>query len=240
MTHVVVGAPDLRKSEQIVAALAAGGSDFVELQIPHSDPVADGPVIAGANYAAVESGVGMQDYFRFAEKVTQKFPETKFICMTYLNKILTLGIPKFTTQLKRAGIWGVIVPDLPLEESVELLSELFKKSIQLIFVVSPNTSDTRLKQICQQSDELIYCTARMGVTGGKTDFSIELGQFLTRIKKFTQLPLAVGFGVKSAADTKKIRAAGGQVAVVGSELIRRHEKGGTKEVKKFVEMLKKA
>ncbi|MFH1375307.1 MAG: tryptophan synthase subunit alpha [Patescibacteria group bacterium] len=236
MTHVVVGYPNLRETERIVAALAQH-SDIIELQIPFSDPVADGPVIMEANDVAVQGGITPDKCLAFAKKITKKHPETKFYFMSYFNPIYRAGIAQFVKAAARNGIKGFIVPDLPVEEAQEFLKECRRNKLNFVFVVAPNTSKERLKKIVRQARGLIYCVARLGVTGKQSSFGVELKKFLKRIKKLSGLPLAVGFGIMKKADLAAIRSSGGDIAVIGSEIIRQHKKGGAAKVEKFIKSL---
>lgn len=238
MTHVVVGYPSLRATEKIIDALARAGSDKIELQIPFSEPVADGPVIANANQTALTQGINAKKCLSFAKKMTKQYPTVQFYFMSYLNPILRYGLSKFCRDSASAGIRGFIVPDLPVEEADKLLTELKKNKLNLIFVLAPNTTVVRMKKITAKAKDFLYCAARLGVTGKQTSFTADLKKFLTRVKKYTRLPLAVGFGIEQPADITAVRKAGGQIAVVGSAILRTHQKSGVKAVAKLVRKLK--
>lgn len=238
-THTVIGFPNLKTSEKIVDLLAAN-SEIVELQIPFSDPVADGPVIAAANYRAVENKITPEICLNFVKKVYRKFPRTKFYLMSYFNPIFRFGISKFAKKAAEAGARGFIVPDLPIEEAEEVLVACRKNGLEFIFVVAPNTADERLKKIGKAASGRgwVYCVARLGITGSRSKFGRELKNYLARVKKFTKLPLGVGFGVKSRKDLRAIELAGSEIGIVGSELFRVFEKGGLKKLEKFLKNLR--
>lgn len=236
-THTVIGFPDLQTSEKIVNVLARN-SDIVELQIPFSDPVADGKIIASANAVAVRNKVTPQICLKFAKKITKKFPQTRFYFMTYLNPIFRFGCVKFMKEAKEAGVKGFIIPDLPVEEAGEILHECKKNDLGLIFVIAPNTPDARLKKIAKSASDWIYCVARLGITGSQTSFGSELKKYLEKVRKFTKLPLGVGFGVKSKKDFQQIEKAGGEIGIVGSELFRVFEKKGLKGLQEFFDGIK--
>ena len=162
--------------------------------------------------------------------------------MTYFNPVFHFGIEKFVKKAAEAGVRGFIIPDLPVEEAGEILKECRKNSLNLIFVISPNTSKERLKKIIKSiaicKNEWIYCVARLGITGSQSEFGKELKSFLTRVKKLTKLPLGVGFGVENSADLKKIETVGGEIGIVGSELFRQFEKGGVKKLEEFLKSLR--
>lgn len=232
-THTVVGFPNLATSVKIVEILAAH-SAIVELQIPFSDPVADGPTITAANAVALEQKITPQKCLDFAAKFSKKFPATDFFLMTYFNSIFHFGLKKFALAARRAGVKGFVVPDLPIEEADEFLTICRENKLDLIFVVAPNTPDERLKLIAQKSTGWIYATARLGITGSATDFGKDLGKFIARIQKFSKAEIGVGFGVKSRADLQKIQKAGGSIGIVGSELFRQFEQGGLRQLSQFL------
>ncbi len=238
MTHVVVGYPTLRETGRIVSALAEAGSDFIELQIPFSDPVADGPTIAAANDVALKNGITAQQVLVFVQKVIKKHPQVRFYLMSYLNPILKSGGTKFFEAAAKVGVRGFIIPDLPIEELPEIHTSARKLKLDLVSVLAPNTTDLRIKKIVKRATGFIYCTARLGVTGKQTAFAMDLKHFLSRVRKFTQLPLAVGFGVKEKSDVQAIQKAGGQIAVLGSALIDTYSKGGVKMVGELVASLR--
>ena len=160
--------------------------------------------------------------------------------MSYLNPIFRFGISKFVKKAAEARVRGFIIPDLPVERANEVLAAGEKNGLEFIFVVAPNTTDERLKKIGKAADGRgwIYCVARSGITGSRSEFGKELKSYLTRIKKFTQLPLGVGFGVKSRKDLRAIEKAGGEIGIVGSELFRVFEKGGLKKLEIFLKSLR--
>ncbi|MCF7836444.1 tryptophan synthase subunit alpha [Candidatus Gracilibacteria bacterium] len=237
-SHTVVGFPDLKTSTKIVEILAAH-SAIVELQVPFSDPVADGPVIAAANSVALQNKITPQICLNFAAKISQKFPQTDFYLMTYFNPVFRFGITKFVKAAQKAGVKGFIIPDLPVEEAGELLKICRKNKLDLIFVVAPNISEITLRKIAVAARGWIYCVARLGITGSQTEFGKNLKKFLARVKRFTSLPLGVGFGVKSRKDLQQIVQAGGTIGILGSELFRQFEKGGLHNLERFLRILTK-
>ncbi len=236
-THTVVGFPNLRTSEKIVELLARN-SDIVELQIPISDPIADGPTITAANAVALGQKITPRKCLDFAGKFARKFPATDFFLMSYFNSIFHFGLAKFAAAARESGVRGFVVPDLPVEEAEEFLKICRKNKLELIFVVAPNTPDARLKLIAEKSTSWIYATARLGITGAKTEIGADLKKFLARIHKFSDAEIGVGFGVKSKNDLRKIEKAGGGIGIVGSELFRQFEKGGLGQLEKFLRKLK--
>lgn len=236
MTHTVIGHPTLEASEEIIDILAKK-SALIELQIPFSDPTADGPIIANANEVARKAGITIYTALDFAEKITKKYRTVDFYFMSYLNPILTYGIGKLVKAAAKAGIKGFIIPDLPLEEATEISAICQKHGLNLVFVVAPNTPSTRLKKIARASSGLLYCVTRLGVTGKKTTFGKDLKKFITSIRQTTTLPLAVGFGVSDASDVKAIENAGGDFAVIGSAILRAYKAGGKTAVEELLDRL---
>jgi tryptophan synthase alpha chain len=235
-THTVVGFPNLKTSEKIVELLAAN-SAIVELQIPFSDPVADGPTITAANAVALGQKITPQKCLDFAARFAKKFPATDFFLMSYFNSILHFGLAKFATAARKAGVRGFVVPDLPIDEAAEFLKICRENKLELVFVVAPNTPNARIKKIAVQKSGWIYATARLGITGAKTEIDSNLKKFLARIRQFSDAKIGVGFGVKSKNDLRKIESAGAGIGIVGSELFRQFEKGGLGQLEKFLRRL---
>lgn len=232
MTHIVIGYPSLAASYEIVDAMVEAGVDIMELQIPFSEPMADGPVILRANQLALSTGIRVDDCFEFAERVAKKHP-IPFLFMAYYNTLFARGLPRFVEQMKQAQIRGAIVPDLPPEEGAEFLALMDQHGLDPIFIFSPNSPEARLKELAKVARGLVYCVARKGVTGKETEFSAELGQYLVRCRQATPLPLALGFGVRSREDLAYLR---GKVdlAVVGSETLRMVDSRGVSAVGPFI------
>jgi len=235
MTHIVLGYPSMDASRKIVHQMVEAGVDLMELQIPFSEPIADGPVILHANQRALAAGATVDGCFQLAEQLAKELP-IPFVFMSYYNVAWKRGIARFAAQTREAGIRGAIIPDLPFEEGDALLSAFTQQELDPIFIFSPNTSEQRMKQIAEHARGFVYCVARKGVTGSQTEFT-ELGDYLARCRRATKLPLALGFGVKSRADVASIT---GQVdiAVVGSETIRVVDQHGVDAVPAFIRGLR--
>ncbi len=235
MTHIVIGYPDMETSMRTVEAMVEAGVDLMELQVPFSEPIADGPVILHANQRALEAGATVEDCFEFAEEAARRF-DIPFLFMTYYNILYQYGTRKFVERMKHIGLQGAIVPDLPPEEGRDYLAAMHDQSLDPIFIYSPNTTDERLNYIGEYAGGFIYCVARKGVTGASTDFSKELGDYLGRCRSATSLPLAVGFGVKDRDDVQYLSGKA-DVAVVGTQSIRVLDEQGVDAVKEFVRSL---
>lgn len=235
MTHIVIGYPSLEASYDIVKAMVAGGVDLMELQIPFSEPIADGPVILKANQHALANGVTVQQCLDFAARVATEF-DIPFLLMTYYNILFKYGVNRFAGTMTAGGLRGAIVPDLPPEEGQEYLDAMQKHGLAPIFIFAPTSSDARMKLIAEQAKGFVYCVARKGVTGQQTNFSRELDAYLARCRQATNLPLAVGFGVKDAADIQFLTGKA-DIAVIGTQTIRIVEQDGVATVENFINSL---
>jgi tryptophan synthase alpha chain len=236
MTHIVIGFPDMDASLRLVGRMVEAGVDLMELQIPFSEPIADGPVILHANQKSLDAGTTVERCFEFAELVTKRF-DIPFLFMTYYNILFRGGLKSFIERSKDVGVQGMIVPDLPPEEASEYLSGMRSARLDPIFIYSPSSSEQRMRLIAEHGSGFVYCVARKGVTGANTEFSSDLGDYLGRARSCTQLPLAVGFGVKSKRDVDFLRGKA-DIAVVGSESIRVLEKDGVDAVGDFLTTLR--
>ncbi len=238
MTHIVIGYPDLETSLGTVEAMVEAGVDLVELQIPFSEPIADGPVILHANQRALAAGTTVEQCFEFAAEVTRRF-DVPFLFMSYYNILFKHGVAEFVERMAQLKLHGAIVPDLPPEEAGDYLAAMADESLDPIFIYSPNTTPERLRYIAGHARGFVYCVARKGVTGSETQFSPELGDYLARCRAATDLPLAVGFGVKDAGDVAYLTGKA-DIAVVGSQSLRVLERDGVAAVGDFVRSLRPA
>jgi tryptophan synthase alpha chain len=236
MTHIVIGYPDLETSLRLVEAMVNAGVELMELQIPFSEPIADGPVILHANQIALERGSTVERCFGLASEVTRRF-DIPFLFMSYYNVLFRRGVPAFVRRMKEVGIQGAIVPDVPPEEGRDYLSAMAAEGLSPIFIYSPRTPDERLRAIGEAGRGFVYCVARKGVTGSATAFTAELSGYLARARAATSLPLAVGFGVKERADVDFLRGKA-DIAVVGSETLRVLEKDGVAGVGRMLASLR--
>lgn len=236
MTHIVVGYPDLEQSLALVDAMVAAGVDLMELQIPFSEPIADGPVILHANQVALANGIRVEQCFAFAREVTRRH-KIPFLFMSYYNILAKRGVDRFVAASAEAGLTGAIVPDLPPEEASEYGACMKQHGLAPIYIFSPRTPDTRLKLLGAAGDGFVYAVARKGVTGSKTEFSDDLAQYLARCRAATALPLAVGFGLKSRKDVEFL-VGKADIAVVGSETLRVLDQGGVAAAGEFIRSLR--
>ena len=196
MTHIVIGYPSFAESLRLVDIMIDAGVDLMELQIPFSEPIADGPIIAQANQRALAAGSNVESCFDFAKQVVSKH-SIPFLLMSYYNILFCRGTSKFVEQMSEAGVKGAIVPDLPREEADEYLAATKQHKIAPVFMFSPTSSPERMRMVANVAEGFVYCVARQGVTGQKTRFSDQLATYLDRCRAATSLPLALGFGVRS-------------------------------------------
>lgn len=232
MTHIVLGYPSFEASLRIVDAMVNAGVDLMELQIPFSEPIADGPVILRANQEALSRGATVKQCMEFGGEVSRAF-DIPFLFMTYYNICFKYGTDRFAGDSARAGLKGVILPDLPPEEGREYLDAMARHNLAPIFIYAPTTGIERMRFIASCGKGFIYCVARKGVTGAQTSFSEELGDYMSRCRSATDLPLAVGFGVKDHADVDFLKGKA-DIAVIGTQTIRIMEEKGIEAVGDFI------
>ena len=235
MTHIVLGYPSFEESYRLVEKMVESGVDLMELQIPFSEPTADGPVIVQANQDALSKGSTVKDCFYFTQKLSNAF-DIPFLIMSYYNILFKFGLELFISTISDMKLHGAIVPDLPPEEGNTYLKVMHDRNLSPILLFSPTTSIERMKYLASFGSGFIYCVARKGVTGQKTDFSEELSSYLERCRKATSLPLAVGFGVKEKKDIDFLKGKA-EIAVIGSETIRIVEREGVDSVGAFIKNL---
>lgn len=232
MSHLVLGFPSLKENAEVIDAMVEGGVDVMELQIPFSEPSADGPVIARANQAALDGGFKVREGLAFIRETVEKHP-IPFLIMTYYNILYAYGIEAFMKEAADAGVRGLIVPDLPLELAGEAMAQARACGLDWIQIMPPTSLDDRLNEIGAAASGFVYCAARKGVTGKNTDFGDEVGIFLDRCRAATSKPLAVGFGVKTRADVDYLVERGAEVAVVGTAAITVQQNQGAEAVGRF-------
>lgn len=236
MTHIVLGYPSFEDSLGIVEAMVEAGVDLIELQIPFSEPIADGPVILHANQKALERGATVGRCMDFGRRVAGEF-DIPFLIMSYYNILFKYGVDRFVRTMTENGLQGAIIPDLPPEEGQDYLEAMDKAALSPIFIFAPTTTDERMRYLASFGRGFIYCVARKGVTGAETEFSEHLDGYLQRCRDATDLPLALGFGVKDKEDVDFLRGKA-DIAVVGSQMIRLIEAEGVGSVGAFIKSLR--
>ena len=236
MTHVVLGYPSIEECYRVIEAMVDAGVDLMELQIPFSDPIADGPVILRANHEALERGATVEGCLAFAEDVASRF-DIPFLIMSYYNLFFKYGMTRFVSAMARKGLRGAIVPDLPPEEGVEYLRAMKEEGLDPIVTFAPTTPPERMRFLASSGRGFVYCIARRGVTGQDTAFSRDLSEYLDRCRKASDLPLALGFGVKQKADIDFLKGKV-DIAVIGTQTIRILENSGVGSVGPFIRGLR--
>lgn len=224
MTHLIAGYPSLEENWRMLEIMGEVGVDLVELQMPFSEPMADGPTFARANQAALEKGITLAQYFDLMRRSTSTFA-FPHLMMGYYNTAFRLGNEAYCKQLKENGGVGYILPDLPVEEAADLFALSDKEELHPIQLMTPTNTDARLAYVGKHARGFVYVVARRGVTGSKTDFDAEIYEFIARCKKATDVPLAVGFGLTSGADLERLQGKA-EIGIVGSELLRVWEQEG--------------
>ncbi len=232
MTHLVLGYPSFDDSFKIIEAMVKAGVDLMELQIPFSEPMADGPVILRANQTALERGATVKKSLDLAEKAASTF-DIPFLIMTYYNILFKYGVREFVGEMKKRKLKGAIVPDLPPEEGAEYLSAMKENDLSPIMIYSPTTTLDRMKYLNESAGGFVYCVARKGVTGQETRFSQELSGYLSQCREATNLPLALGFGVKEKEDIDFLKGKA-DIAVIGTQTIRIVDEKGVGAVEDFI------
>jgi len=215
--YITAGDPSLEATEQIILELERSGSDIIELGVPFSDPMADGPVIQRASERALRNNVSARDCLEVVRRVRKK-SEVPIVLFSYLNPLLALGLETLGEQLRDAGVDGVLVTDLVPEEADEFVSRVRPAGIDTIFLVAPTSTDERIKLVAEASRGFVYAVSRTGVTGVRQSLSDAAADLVKRVRRFTELPVAVGFGVSSPEHVVEVwRHA--DAAVVGSRIV---------------------
>jgi len=236
MTHIVLGYPSFDDSLRLIEAMVASGVDLMELQIPFSEPTADGPVIVHANQKALQAGATVKACLNLAETAARNF-DIPFLLMSYYNIPFRYGVDRFVTTMSHGGLRGAIIPDLPPEEGRTYLDAMHAHKLAPVLIFSPTTPLDRMRTIAASGSGFIYCVARKGVTGENTDFSEEIASYLKKCRKSTSLPLALGFGIKEKSDIDFLKGKA-DIAVIGSQTIRVMEQKGVASVGDFIRSLR--
>lgn len=244
--YVVAGYPDIMTSERIITSLINGGADIIEIGIPFSDPIADGSTIQDAIQNSLIAGTTPDMCLELASRIRKTFPNIPLIIMTYSNILYRKGYIQFAKKAKESGIDGFIIPDIPIEESKEYLNTMQNIGMSTIFLVSPNTSEKRLKMISRICTGFLYAISVYGTTGERQSFDEYTIESIKRIKKVTaydELPLAVGFGISNPQHVKYMINAGADAVIIGSAIIKKIKELEHKEtllttLNKFISELK--
>ena len=240
MAHAVIGYPDIEISRENILALGeSSGADLIEIQIPFSDPLADGPAIMRANQVALDKGITPVLCFKKIREITELI-DVPVLVMTYINIVHKMGMKEFIRKSRQAGVSGLIIPDLPYdaEQAEEYYTCSKKYNIYPIHVVSPGMADTRLQEVVKRSVGFIYSTLKVGITGAEERNEEQGVGFIARIKKHTFLPVLAGFGISSPGQVKELRGIADGV-IIGSHLINLYNQKGIRGVKDFLTSLGK-
>ena len=240
VAYVTCGDPNLATTREIVLAAIRAGADVIELGVPFSDPVADGPIIQRASERALKNGTSLQDVLRLAAEVRTE-SDAGLVIFSYLNPVLRLGLGRFCTEAARAGVDGVLVTDLTVEEADEYREIMALHQLDTIFLAAPTSPDQRLKKIAHACRGFIYAVSRTGVTGTRQEVAADAAGLVARIRKHTKLPVAVGFGISNAEQFAQV-AAFADAGVVGSAIVQAVEQNPGQEaqaVAHLIESLKK-
>jgi tryptophan synthase alpha subunit len=242
MTHVIVGYHSIEQTIDIVKTMEREGVDFVELQIPFSDPLADGPVIMKACEDALSNGIKVKDSFMVMKELSNSV-KIPLLFMGYFNTVFNYGVEKFCVDAKQAGASGIIIPDMPLEEekNEKLMYHAKNNDLHMIRVISPVTTQTRLQKNAHHASGFVYCSARQGTTGVRSELDPKLAGYLKKVKKAFSCPIAVGFGI-SKKEHLNILKHHADIAVIGSAIIsiinESTDKNLTENVSKFLKDIK--
>jgi tryptophan synthase alpha chain len=241
IAYICAGDPTVEATPLIVEALIRGGADLIELGLPFSDPIADGPTIQAATQRALRAGMNPDMFFETVKMLPKTIP---YAVMTYYNLVFRRGVEKFTADCKNSGISGIIIPDLPPEEAGELHAACKKHGVDLIHFIAPTTTEKRINHIMQNATGFIYLIARLGVTGAREDLSIHTKQLIQRVH--TSVPKAVGFGISKPEQAREIIEAGADGVIIGSAIVniiaehRDNIERAAEEIEAFVRSMKNA
>jgi tryptophan synthase alpha chain len=237
IAFVTCGDPDLTTTREVILAAIAAGADIIELGVPFSEPVADGPVIQRAIERALKNGATLARVLQLAAEIRVHAHSTGLIIFSYLNPILRMGLEKFCKIARHAGIDGVLITDLPVEESAEYLRLMRQNDLATVFLAAPTSPDERLKEIARSSRGFVYAVSRTGVTGARLQPPEEAERLVRRLRRFTKLPIAVGFGISTA---EQFAAVGkfADAAVIGSKIVETIERNPGKEAASVAQFIK--
>ena len=222
---ITAGDPDLATTEQLLVELASAGATVIELGVPFSDPMADGPVIQRASERALKNSFGLQDLLDMVARARQQI-DTPIILFSYFNPLLQFGMKRIAIAAKQAGLDGILVTDMTPEEAGEFELELHANGLDMIFLVAPTSTDERLRIVADHASGFVYAVSRAGVTGTRESVSAEAEKLVNRMRRFTSLPIAVGFGISNVEQVRDVQRYADAV-VVGSAIVAEMERLGS-------------
>jgi tryptophan synthase alpha chain len=217
---ITAGDPDLTVTEQALLALDRHGADVIELGVPYSDPLADGPVIQAAATRALQQGTTLEQVLALLGRLKPQL-HAPIVLFTYYNPILNRGVEAFLDAVATAGVSGLVVPDLPLEESATLSQQAAQRNLDLVLLVAPTSSQERIGAIARQSQGFIYLVSVTGVTGIRQDIQSRVKDLLASLRQVTDKPIGVGFGISSPEQARQMQEWGADAVIVGSALVKR-------------------
>ncbi len=237
VAYVTCGDPDLATTREVIRAAVEAGASIIELGVPFSDPVADGPVIQRASERALKHGTSLEHVLTLAAEIREHSQSVGLIVFSYLNPILRMGMEKFCKVARHAGIDGTLITDLPVEESAAYLREARRNDLATIFLAAPTSTDQRLKEIANVSSGFIYAVSRTGVTGVGQQMPEDAAGLVKRIRRYTKLPVAVGFGISTREQFTSVGTFA-EGAVIGSAIVQRIEQNPGREAAAVAEFVK--
>jgi tryptophan synthase alpha chain len=223
VVYLTAGDPDLATTREIALAAIDNGADVIELGVPFSDPLADGPVIQRASERAVAKGVRLSDVLGVAKELRKARPQAGLILFSYLNPVVRMGMKEFCARAAEAGADGVLLTDMIVEEAGEYIGAMHVNKLAPVFLAAPTSPDVRLKAIAENSRGFVYAISRTGITGTQSSLTSDAAQVVSRLKQFTKLPVAVGFGISNAEHVKAVGEFA-DAAVIGSAIVQLIEK----------------
>jgi tryptophan synthase alpha chain len=235
IVYICAGDPSADSTVELARMIADAGADIIELGLPHSDPIADGPTIQAAAQRAIAAGMNTDLYFKTAAAIDVDIPK---VFMGYYNMIYARGHERFARDCARSGINGLIVPDLPPEEARPLKDACIDNGLDLIFLVAPNTTEERIRMILDQTSGFVYLVARTGVTGARGEILEDTKRLIARVPE--GIPKAVGFGISTPIQAAEVIRAGADAAIIGSACVDLIAKGQIEQLEQLIMDMKKA
>lgn len=216
MPFMTAGYPTLELSKQLILAIAAGGADLIELGIPFSDPLADGATVQHASQVALENGSSLAFGFELVEFARANGVEIPLVFMGYANPFFRYGIERLAADSQRVGVDGIIIPDLPIEESDDFRTPLAAAEVDFIYMVAPTSTDRRIAQVAERASGFVYCVAVTGVTGARSNLAENLAPYIDRVREQVRAPLAIGFGISTPDHVRQASSIGDGVVMASA------------------------
>jgi tryptophan synthase alpha chain len=216
---LTAGDPDLETTAQALQVLDSHGADFIELGVPYSDPLADGPVIQAAATRALQRGVHLDQVLAMVHQISPQL-RSPLILFTYYNPILRRGVERFLQQIAAAGVKGLVIPDLPLEEADQVLEQASKTGVEVILLVAPTSSKARIAAIAQRAQGFVYLVSVTGVTGVRSQVGERVEELIQELRQVTDKPIGVGFGISQPEHARQVREWGADAVIVGSAMVK--------------------